>query len=771
MRRCMKQVCVVFIFLMFSASFMFSQGTIRGKISDENGEALIGVTVYLKTSTSGAVFTDFDGNYSLKVTDSLPKILVASYISYKTLEQTIEALKKNEVLIKNLTLSSAASTLNEVVIVAKQEKAKEYYMENLKKNSATSIDYISAEIMKKTGDNNVAAAVARVSGVSTNGDFITVRGIGDRYVRTTINGARIPTLDPFTNNIRLDLFPASLVDNIIISKTASADLPGDWAGAYISVETKDYPEKLMLNVETQVGYNNQSSLKTILASETSSTDWLGYDNNFRDHDNSKFVPIRELATFSSPQTISSYDVLIQAGLGDYYKSLGITEANFNQDYFKLSLVELGLLEKALFNDQDAIFEAAAKYKNGPYRANAFKQLNQEAIASAKAYPVNWDLKRKQAPLNFSQSFSLGNQTTLFGKPLGYIGGFRYGSSVTNDPEAQINRTGFRDKEGDGSSVSVEQKSKPNISEIVQELSQYNHGWSALLNLAYKYSNNHSISLLFMPNFLGINNVAQGVNLAPGDGTFEGSVVRMTQSYEERKQLVYQLKSEHYLPKPKLKIELSASYTKGNSNTPDFKDMQYIISPTNMISFGAPGDVGSEPIFRIYRTLKEDLLDAKLNLELPITKKVDVVRKIKFGAAYQRQYRKFDQFAFKVAPPVGINSNIPPGSSLNALFNPDNFDINPNNPTYTKLMMGNYGKEANNTFGFCNIQSAYALIDYAIYSRLRFSGGVRLEYTDLFTDVDEFDRLQYSNDDPRRIPKDFSVSIWSSKINRLDVLPS
>lgn len=92
--------------------------------------------------------------------------------------------------------------------------------------------------MKRTGDNNITAAVARVSGVSTNGGFITVRGIGDRYVKTTINGSRIPTLDPFTNNIKLDLFPASLVDNVIITKTASPDLPGDWAGAYLSVETK-----------------------------------------------------------------------------------------------------------------------------------------------------------------------------------------------------------------------------------------------------------------------------------------------------------------------------------------------------------------------------------------------------------------------------------------------------------------------------------------------------------------------------------------------------
>ena len=723
---------------------MFSQGTIRGKITDENGEALIGATVYLKTSITGGVLTDFDGNYSLKVTDSLPKTLVASYISYTTLEQAIQALKKNEVLIKNITLSSAQTTINEVVIVAKQEKAKEYYMENLKKSSAISIDYISSETMKKTGDNSVVAAVARVSGVSTNGDFITVRGIGDRYVRTTINGARIPTLDPFTNNIRLDLFPASLVDNIIISKTANADLPGDWAGAYLSVETKDYPEKLMLNVETQVGYNNQSSLKNLLASETSSTDWLGYDNNFRDHDNSKFKSVTPMSS------ISGYDVLVHAGLGNYFNSLGITKANFNTEFKYLGFAELGLLEKALFHDYDARQEADKKFNNGSYKPNYFKHINQEAIAAAKAYPNNWDLTRKQAPLNFSQSFSLGNQTTLFGKPLGYIGGFRYGSSVTNDPEAQINRPGYN--------------------AIQLENAQYNNGWSGLINLAYKYSNNHSLSLLFMPNFLGVSNVREGIDsLKNGDiSNTDELVKRRTIFYEERRHLMYQLKSEHYLPIAKMKIELNVSYTNGNSNTPDFKDLSYVTNKiTNITDFGNPGDAGSPP-YRIYRKLKENLLDGRLNAELPISKNVDLSRKIKFGVAYQHHFRKFDQNAYN----IGFNGKVnAPNGSFNEAFKPDNFDIDPNKPTQTILTMTEWGRESNHTFGYCNIKSAYALVDYAIYSRLRFSGGVRLEHTDLYTDVDAYDSLKLPVDDPGRYDSEFNTVSNPGFINRLDILPS
>ena len=174
-------------------------------------------------------------------------------------------LINNQVITKNYNLIEYNSIKNlaEVKIVAKQKKSNDYFMDKLKVNSATTIDFISSETMKKTGDQNVTAAITRVSGVSTNGGLITVRGIGDRYVKTTLNGSRIPTLDPLTNNIKLDIFPTSLIDNIVITKTASPELPGDWAGAYISVETKDYPGKFTLTAETQVGYNSQNTFKKI----------------------------------------------------------------------------------------------------------------------------------------------------------------------------------------------------------------------------------------------------------------------------------------------------------------------------------------------------------------------------------------------------------------------------------------------------------------------------------------------------------------------------
>jgi hypothetical protein len=146
----------------------------------------------------------------------------------------------------------------------------------MKINSAVNFDFISRDAIQKTGDGDASQAVRRVSGVSTVGSFVTVRGLADRYVVTTINGGRVPTLDPFTNNLRLDLFPTGLLDNIIITKTATPDLPGDWSGAYMSLNTSDYPQRLQVSFTTTLGYNPQSSFKQIVsAGSSSTTGWAG----------------------------------------------------------------------------------------------------------------------------------------------------------------------------------------------------------------------------------------------------------------------------------------------------------------------------------------------------------------------------------------------------------------------------------------------------------------------------------------------------------------
>jgi hypothetical protein len=350
---------VLIICCLFWAGSSHAQGTVRGKIVDPNGEPIIGAKVMFADTSGFLGKTDIDGLYSLKVPDGKLHQMRITLLGYDTLKKELQ-LKNNEVLIADFIMKEREKIqeVKSTTVTRKATKSNDYYMERVKVNSAVSIDFISSETMKKTGDANVTNAVARVSGVSTNGGMITVRGIGDRYIRTNFNGSRIPTLDPLTNNIKLDIFPTSLVDNIVISKTQAPDLPGDWAGAYISVETKDYPDKLMVNVESQFGYNLQSTFKDFVTSDRSGTDWLGFDNGFRGFNDG--------VSFSKPNmNPSNYQSMVALGLGDFYQKLGVNgwadASNENQTYMALGLVELGLLSSSQVNDPSAVLAAISQF--------------------------------------------------------------------------------------------------------------------------------------------------------------------------------------------------------------------------------------------------------------------------------------------------------------------------------------------------------------------------------------------------------------------------
>lgn len=745
---------IIFLSLI-TVSAVFAQGTVRGKITDENGEAMISATVVLKSNNAIGTVTDLDGNFSLTLPDTSAQTIVISVLGYKKIEEAVRA-KKGEVVMHDFSMKPTATEIAEVVISAKAVRANDTYLDNVKRKSANTLDYISAETMKKTGDANVVAAIARVPGVSTNGGFITVRGIGDRYVKTGINGCRIPTLDPFTNNIKLDLLPTNLIDNILITKTASPDVPGDWAGAYISVETKDYPDKLSVNLELTSEYNTQSTFRKIVSSEHSKTDWLGYDNGFREHNHNSFV-----APIANP---NQYEEFVGLGMSDYYRSLGVTQPWISgtasgDALFKLGLVELGLLPKALFNDPSAFQNAKIQYLNGNYRSDAFKALNSAAAKSGQSFANNWDTKQRFALPNFGLSFTIGDQINLFKRPFGFLVGLRYSSNTLYDANSISTREDVsRDSTGEYTA------SVTSVSH--QKFARETYAWSALVNLAYKFNPNNSIAILFMPNFIGVNNVRDAVDSAGG----EFNIFSRSQFYEHRRQLIYQLKTEHFIPGPNVRIELNASYTMGKSNAPDFKNLNYS-QDKNTLGYQIGGG-GESSIQRYYRYLTDDLLDSRLSIEVPLGNKPGLVRKLKFGGAYQYNKKKSDQYAYDLF--LHQDHQTLSNNNISAFLGIDNFGIS--TATYQGVpysKMNAYYQEnsdpANHTFGYSHIGGGFAMLDFAIVPRFRINGGLRIEYAKIYTDVFLYDSLHFEANDIRRTS--FAVLPNPGKLNEINYLPS
>ncbi len=743
------------VILLFSSVQLFSQGMIRGRIADANGEVLIGVSIYLKDNPAIGVSADLDGRYALTVDADTPHILVIQYVSYETLYDAIK-VKNGEMKISDYILSPASVNLGEVKVVAKQERRNQYYMESIKKNSASTIDYMSGDLMSKIGDNNVSAAISRVTGVATNGNFITVRGLGDRYVQTCVNGSLIPTLDPFTNNIKLDLFPASFVDNIIITKTASSDYQGDWSAAYISIETKYNPDKLSIAIESKVGFNPQTTFKKTITNQVSATDWLGFDNGFRDIDHLKYSKVIDSPT--------SYEEFCALGLEGYFKSLGVTQSwdpgsNVGRTYFKLGLIELGLLGKAFINDDQAVALATQDYYAGQYQNDAFHVLNQKPEESLHDFGNNWNTFEKKAPLSFSQTFSIGNETKVFGKSLSFLAGFRYGNSIQYDPHSTYTRTILSDLDSLGNPYFIQR--------YEQKIAKYTSGWTGLATANFKLNENNTFTFLFMPNLIGVNSIREGVDQV-GSNSYRYSFLQ-GQFYEERSQFVYQYKSQHYFIPFKGMLHLSASFADGSSSAPDFKSLQYFSEDS--VHFQLDKTISN--VRRNYRYLDENIFDVKAAMEVPLWDRPGRISKLEFGGSYTDKQREFTQYDYLLQLAKGVTSNFTNGN-LNELFSDEKFEIRRDTVSgqdRIDLYYRKFDDPANHTVGFTKIYSGFMMVDHSISQRVRVSGGVRSEYSEIFTDVKLFDDLNYAPDDLRRKTPEQSFILTPGNVKKWNILPS
>ncbi|MCK5066488.1 MAG: TonB-dependent receptor [Bacteroidales bacterium] len=258
-------------------------GIIRGKILDATtGEALIGANVFLSGTTTGTI-TDFDGNFTLtNVTPGVVSV-TASYISYETQVFNGVVVPAGKVVILNANLDLSSQQIEEVVVKARKREQTEAAVLVMKKRMPTVLDGISSQQISRLGDSDAASALKRVTGVSVQGGkYVYVRGLSDRYSNTTLNGAQIPGLDPERNTVQMDLFPSNIIENLIVFKTFSPDLPGNSTGGLVNIVTKDFPERFNLQFSAALGYNSQAHLRNdFLSYKGGSTDWLGMDDGTR----------------------------------------------------------------------------------------------------------------------------------------------------------------------------------------------------------------------------------------------------------------------------------------------------------------------------------------------------------------------------------------------------------------------------------------------------------------------------------------------------------
>ncbi len=278
----MKKYFTIFL-LLFSVTIFAQKAALKGNVSDaKTGEILPAVNIVLVGTMNGTI-TDFDGNYQINNIEPRAYNIQFSFISYETKEIKNVVFKAGETKTINIKLGEAFLKLDLVEIVAKKVERTENAIVRMQHKSAVVINGISSQEMTKSGASNAASALKKVTGVSVQGGkYVYVRGLSDRYSKTILNGAEIPGLDPERNTVQMDLFPTVILDNMLVYKTFSPDLPSDFTGGLIDIKTKDFPDKYNFSFSAQVGFNPQSNLnKNFLTYKGGEYDFLGIDDGTR----------------------------------------------------------------------------------------------------------------------------------------------------------------------------------------------------------------------------------------------------------------------------------------------------------------------------------------------------------------------------------------------------------------------------------------------------------------------------------------------------------
>ncbi|MDG1228233.1 MAG: TonB-dependent receptor, partial [Polaribacter sp.] len=241
-----------------------SKGTLKGLLTDKetNNEPLPFANVQIKGTTIGTT-TDFDGNYSLQVPLGTHSIEF-SFLGYKSVEKTFTITTRETVVINQLMSAEEGVALDAVVIKASTSKETATALIMEAKKAVSIKTTIGAQELATKGVSDAAGAVTKTAGVSKGSKNVIVRGLGDRYNSTTMNGLPLPSEDPEYKNISLGFFDTSVIKNIGVNKVFTADLNGDVGGANIDIVSKEVVKRREASLGVSLGVNSQTVSKEFL---------------------------------------------------------------------------------------------------------------------------------------------------------------------------------------------------------------------------------------------------------------------------------------------------------------------------------------------------------------------------------------------------------------------------------------------------------------------------------------------------------------------------
>lgn len=278
----LKKTTLLLLFTIFhslySQNLSAQTGTLQGIIADKiTGETIIGANVIIEGTTTGTS-TDLNGEFKLNLPAGTYNVLV-SFISYETVLIEGVRVESGKTAYLNVSLEEVSTTIEGVEIVARKVTHTEMSLISAIKASNVVASGISAQQISRSQDTDAAAVVKRIPGVTIIDDrFIMIRGLAERYNPTFLHNIPAPSMEIDVKSFSFDIIPSNLIDRIMIYKSPSPELSGDFAGGVVEVFTKTISDENFISINFSTGYDESSSFGNFYEQRQGKNHWLGFND-------------------------------------------------------------------------------------------------------------------------------------------------------------------------------------------------------------------------------------------------------------------------------------------------------------------------------------------------------------------------------------------------------------------------------------------------------------------------------------------------------------
>lgn len=255
---------------------------VTGTVQDAStGEAVIGAAVILQNTTYGAV-ADADGRFVINNVKPGTYTIEVQMLSYQRVVIEGCQIKPGENTLPLISLQPSAEEIDEVVVTTVRRLSSEAAVMQAVRNSKMVVSGVSKQMIARTQDRDAGEVVRRIPGISIIDDkFIVARGLSQRYNNVWVNDAAIPSSEADSRAFSFDLIPAGQIENIMILKSPVPEIPADFTGGFVKINTKDTPGELPFALSYSIGFNTATFGHDFLYNPGSGSDWFGCDNGKR----------------------------------------------------------------------------------------------------------------------------------------------------------------------------------------------------------------------------------------------------------------------------------------------------------------------------------------------------------------------------------------------------------------------------------------------------------------------------------------------------------